>query len=84
MTFSAYRAALPLEPLDPIELFYAGVSTDYFRHPLRSYGAELRQRIPAVAALGTPAVDVITGVARAVDEPVKGAWRYYVTLALRP
>jgi hypothetical protein len=80
-TFSSYRAALPLEPF---ELFYAGVSTDLFRHPLRSYGAELRQRIPAIAALGTPMVDVLTGVARAVDEPAKGAWRYYVTLVLRP
>jgi hypothetical protein len=80
-TFSAYRVALPLAPL---ELFYAGVSTDFFRQPLRSYGAELRQRLPAIAALGTPAVAVLTGVARAIDEPVKGSWRYYVTLALRP
>ena len=83
-TFSAYRVALPLVPLAPLELYYAGVSTDYFRHPLRSYGAELRQRLPAIAALGTPAADVLTGVARAVDEPVKGAWRYYLTLALHP
>lgn len=80
-TFSAYRAGVPLPPL---ELFYSGVSTDYFRHPLRSYGAELRQRLPAIAALGTPAVDVLAGIARAVDEPVKNAWRYYVTLAIRP
>ncbi|HET9011997.1 MAG TPA: hypothetical protein VFN38_09300, partial [Gemmatimonadaceae bacterium] len=80
-TFSAYRAGIPLAP---VELFYSGVSTDSFRHPLRSFGAELRQRLPAIAALGTPAVDVLTGVARAVDEPVKGAWRYYVTLAIRP
>jgi hypothetical protein len=80
-TVSSYRAALPIAPL---ELFYAGVSTDYFRHPLRSFGAELSQRVPGIAALGTPAVDVLTGIARAVDEPVKGAWRYYVTLALRP
>lgn len=80
-TFSSYRAGVPLAP---VELFYAGVSTDDFRHPLRSYGAELHQRLPAIAALGTPTVDVLTGIARAVDEPVKGAWRYYVTLALRP
>jgi hypothetical protein len=80
-TFGAFRAGLPL---DPFELFYAGVSTDHFRRPLRSYGAELRQRIPAIAALGTPAVDARAGLARAVDEPVKGAWRYYLTLALRP
>jgi hypothetical protein len=80
-TFSSIRAALPLAPF---ELFYAGVSTDYFRHPLRSFGVELFQRLPEIAALGTPAVDVLTGIARAVDEPVKGAWRYYVTLALRP
>jgi hypothetical protein len=80
-TFSAYRAALPLAGF---ELFYAGVSTDHFRRPLRSFGAELSQRVPGIAALGTPAVDVLTGIARAVDEPVKGAWRYYVTLSLRP
>lgn len=80
-SFSAYRAGLPLPP---VELFYSGVSTDFFKHPLRSYGAELRQRLPAIAALGTPAVDVLTGIARAVDEPVKNAWRYYVTLAIRP
>lgn len=80
-TFSSFRAAVPLAPL---ELFYAGVSTDSFQHPLRSFGAELFQHLPAIAALGTPAVDVLTGVARAVDEPVKGAWRYYVTLAMRP
>lgn len=80
-TFTAFRAALPVEPL---ELFYAGVSTDNFRHPLRSFGAELSQRLPPIAALGTPAVDVVTGIARAVDEPVKGAWRYYVTVGVRP
>ena len=80
-TFSAYRVALPFETA---ELFYSGVSTDFFHHPLRSFGVEMRQGLPAIAALGTPAVDVVTGVARAVDEPVKGAWRYYVTLALRP
>lgn len=80
-TYSAYRAGIPFSS---VELFYAGVSTDLFRNPLRSYGAEVRQRIPAINALGTPDVDVLTGIARAVDEPVKGAWRYYVTLDLRP
>jgi hypothetical protein len=83
-TFGSYRLGFPLAPVAPVELFYAGVSTDYFRRSLRSFGAELRQGLPAIAALGTPAVDVLTGIARAVDEPVKGAWRYYVTLALRP
>lgn len=80
-TFSQYRASLPVSSFD---LFFSGASTDLFRHPLRSFGAEIRRRIPAIAALGTPGVDVLTGIARAVDEPVKGAWRYYVTLGLRP
>ena len=80
-SFTSYRAGVPIAPF---ELFYAGTSTDYYRHPLRSYGVELRQQLPAIAALGTPAVDVLTGIARAVDEPVKGEWRYYVTLAIRP
>ena len=71
-------------PLGPVELFYAAVSTDNFRNPLRSWGAELRQRLPAIPAIGTPSVDAVTGVARAVDEPVKDAWRYYLTLSLRP
>jgi hypothetical protein len=79
--FVAYRAAVPY---GPVELFYAGVSVDYFRNPLRSWGAELRQRLPAIPAIGTPAVDVVTGLARAVDDPVKDAWRYYATLAVRP
>ena len=87
-TFSSYRAGVPitseLVPSAALELFYAGVSTDQFRRALRSYGVELRQRLPAIAALGTPEVEALTGVARAVDEPVKGAWRYYVALALRP
>jgi hypothetical protein len=80
-TFSSFRAAVPVAQF---ELFYAGASTDNFQHPLRSFGVELFQRVPGIAALGTPAVDVLTGITRAVDEPVKGAWRYYVTLALRP
>ncbi|MDB4884097.1 MAG: hypothetical protein JWL95_2863, partial [Gemmatimonadetes bacterium] len=80
-TFASYRVGVPF---DPVELFYSGVSVDFFQAQLRSYGAELRQRIPAVAALGTPEVDVVTGIARARDEPVHGNWRYYVSLALRP
>jgi hypothetical protein len=80
-SFASYRVAIPLEPL---ELFYSGVMVDDFKYTLRSYGAEIRQRLPAIAALGTPDVDVLTGIARAVDEPVKGAWRFYATLALRP
>ena len=83
-TFGAYRVAVPFAPIAPFDVYYAGVSTDYFRSVLRSFGAETRRRLPAIAALGTPDVDVLTGIARAVDEPVKGAWRYYVTLALRP
>jgi hypothetical protein len=81
LSFASYRAAVPLAPLD---VYYDGLTVDTFKNTLRSYGVELRQRVPAIAALGTPDVDVLTGVARAVDEPVKGAWRYYVTLALRP
>jgi hypothetical protein len=83
-TFGAYRASVPLAPVLPLDLYYTGVSTDYFRRALRSVGVETRQRVPGIAALGTPEVDVLTGVARAVDEPVKGVWRYYVTLGLRP
>jgi Tol biopolymer transport system component len=81
LNFASYRAAIPVEP---VELFYAGVSTDFFRHPLRSYGAELRERVSAIPALGTPQVDVMTGIARALDDPVKGVWRFYLTLAVRP
>jgi Tol biopolymer transport system component len=79
--FLSFRGAIPF---GPVELFYSGVSIDYFRTPLRSWGAELRQRLPAIPAIGTPAIDAVTGIARAVDEPVKDAWRYYLTLALRP
>jgi hypothetical protein len=71
-------------PLPLIDVYYHGLTVDSFKSTLRSYGAEIRERLPAIAALGTPEVDVLTGIARAVDEPVKGAWRYYVTLALRP
>ena len=80
-SFTSYRAAIPLMGF---ELFYAGASTDYYHHPLRSWGAELRQQIPGIAALGTPSADVLTGVARAVDEPVKDDWRFYLTFAVRP
>jgi hypothetical protein len=79
--FASYRVGLPIEP---IEIFYSGVTTDFFQTQLRAYGAEFRQRVPAVAALGTPEVDVVTGFARARDEPVRGNWRYYVSFALRP
>jgi hypothetical protein len=51
---------------------------------LRSYGAELRYRVPTVAALGTPEIAMLMGFARAQDEPVRGDWRFYVSLALRP
>ena len=80
-TFAAYRLGVPFEP---IEAFYAGVTTDFFQTQLRSYGIELRERLPAIAALGTPEVNLITGFARAQDAPVRGKWRYYVSLALRP
>jgi len=80
-SFASYRVGAPVEP---VELFYSGVSVDFFQSQLRSYGAELRQRVRAIAALGTPDVDVVTGFARALDDPVRGRWRYYVTLAIRP
>jgi hypothetical protein len=80
-TFASYRVGMPI---DPVEVYYAGVTTDFFQSQRRSYGVELRQRVPAIAALGTPEVAVVTGFARAQDEPVRGNWRYYVSLALRP
>lgn len=80
-SFSAFHFAVPLPP---VELFYAGVSTDLFKTPLRSYGAEIREHVGAVPALGTPELDVLAGFARAIDDPVKGEWRYYLTVALRP
>jgi Tol biopolymer transport system component len=80
-SFSAYRLGLPLPP---VELFYAAVSPDLFKRVLRSYGAEMRQHLAAVPALGTPDIDLLTGFARAVDAPVKGEWRYYVTVAVKP
>jgi hypothetical protein len=80
-SFATYRIGAPLAPF---ELFYSGASTDQFRTAARSYGAELRLAIPEIAALGTPAVDAVSGLARAVDEPVKGAWRYYLSVTVRP
>ena len=81
LTFAAYRVGVPVEP---IELYYAGVTTDFFQTQERSYGAEIRTRVPAIAALGTPEVSILAGFARAQDEPVRGEWQYYVSLALRP
>jgi len=80
-SFTAYRIGVPI---DAFELFYSGATTDLFRHQLRSYGAELRQSVPAIAALGTPAVDLSTGFARAVDAPVKGRWQYFAAVRVRP
>ena len=80
-TYASYRVGIPFDLLD---IFYAGYTADAFRHPLRSYGAEVRQHIGAVPALGTPDVSVLTGVARAVDAPVSGMWRFYLHVALQP
>jgi hypothetical protein len=81
LTFASYRVGIPF---DPVEAFYSGATTDFFQTQRRSYGIELRDRVPAIAALGTPEVNIVTGFARAQDDPVRGKWRYYVTLALRP
>lgn len=80
-SFTAYRIAVPLSA---IELFYGGATTDIFRHQVRNFGVEMRQTLPAIGALGTPAVDLATGFARAVDEPVKGRWQYYLSARVRP
>lgn len=80
-SFTAYRIGAPVSTF---EVFYSSGTTDLFRHQLRSFGAELRQSVPAVAALGTPDVDLVTGVARAVDEPMKGDWQLYLSVRLRP
>ena len=80
-SFTAYRVGIPVSAL---ELFYSGGTTDLFRHQLRAYGGEFRQSVPSVAALGTPDVDLATGVARAVDTPMKGDWQFYLTVRLRP
>lgn len=80
-SYSFIRAALPIPP---VELFYAEQSTDMFKTPLRSYGLEMRQHVTSVAALGTPELDLLAGFARAVDAPVKGEWRYYLTVSVSP
>lgn len=81
LTFSSFRVAVPVSS---IEAFYSGASGDLFRTPLRSYGVELRQRIAAVSALGTPDVSILAGFAHAIDPPVAGDWRYYLSIAVRP
>ncbi len=80
-SFAAYRVGLPVPP---VEVFYAAASPDLFKTALRSFGIELRERVPGIAALGTPDVDVTAGFARAVDAPVAREWRYYVAAAIRP
>ena len=80
-TFSTFRAAVPVAPF---ELYLAGASPDLYKTALRSYGIELRENVPAIAALGTPAVNLLVGFARALDAPVAGEWRYYVTLSVHP
>ena len=80
-SFTAYRITAPLSSF---ALFYASATTDIFRHQLRSFGAELRESVPSIAALGTPAVDFVTGFARAVDAPVKGRWQYFVSARIAP
>ena len=80
-SFISYRVATPFPPM---QVFYSGTSPDMFKTALRSYGAEIREHVAAVPALGTPEVDALAGFARAVDEPVKGEWRYYVTVSLHP
>jgi len=81
LTFASYRVGLPM---DPIEAFYAGVTTDFFQTQRRSYGVEFRERVPAIAALGTPDVGILAGFARAQDDPVRGNWRFYLSITLRP
>jgi len=81
VSFSSYRVALPYPPF---ELFYAGASPDLGKTSLRSYGVEIRERVAGVAALGTPDLTVLTGFARAVDAPVAGDWRFYLSVALHP
>ena len=81
LTFASYRVGIPL---DPLEAFYAGATTDFFQTQRRSYGVEIRERVPAVAALGTPEASVLAGFARAQDDPVRGDWRFYLSVALHP
>jgi hypothetical protein len=80
-TYSTFRAAIPVAP---IELFFAGASPDLYKTSLRSYGIEYRQNVPAIPALGTPRIDLLTGFARAADAPVAGEWRYYITVGVHP
>ena len=80
-TFVSYHVMLPL---DPLQLFYQGVSPDLLQHTLRSFGAELRQHIAAVPALGTPSFTLLAGLARASDAPVAREWRSYLQVTLRP
>ena len=80
-TFASYRVGMPIEP---VEAFYAGATTDFFQTQRRSYGVEVRERVPAIAALGTPEASVLAGFARAQDDPVRGDWRFYLSVGLRP
>jgi hypothetical protein len=80
-TFASYRIGIPV---DPVEAFYAGATTDFFPTQRRSYGIEVRRRIPAIAALGTPEANALAGFARAQDDPVRGDWRFYLSVAFRP
>jgi Tol biopolymer transport system component len=80
-TFASYRIGIPV---DPVEAFYAGATTDFFQTQRRSYGIEVRRRIPAIAALGTPEANALAGFARAQDDPVRGDWRFYLSVAFRP
>ncbi|MBA3670995.1 MAG: hypothetical protein H0W68_03090 [Gemmatimonadaceae bacterium] len=80
-TFTSIRVAIPVSP---VELFYSLVSPNVFERVLRSYGVEIEQALPSFAPLGTPALSAFAGIARAVDEPVKGNWRYYLSVAIRP
>ena len=80
-SFTAYRVTVPVSIFN---VFYGSATTDLFRHQLRNFGAELRQSVPSIAALGTPAVDLTTGFARAVDAPVKGRWQYFVAVKVQP
>ena len=81
VSFASYRVAVPLSLG---EFFYAAATPDLFKTSFRSYGIEIRERLAAIPALGTPDVDLLTGFARAVDAPAKGEWRYYVVFGLRP
>ena len=80
-SFTSYRVGAPVSI---VELFYASATTDIFRHQLRSFGAEFHQSVPSIAALGTPALDLSTGFARAVDDPVKGRWQYFMSVRVGP